>query len=36
MDKSEITTQKLIQSNYFQFEADFVSSLSCIPMQVRM
>lgn len=23
-------------SNYFQFEADFVDSLRCIPMQVRM
>lgn len=23
-------------SNYFQFEADFVGSLQCIPMQVRM
>ncbi|MBE9045868.1 nitrate reductase associated protein [Pleurocapsales cyanobacterium LEGE 10410] len=23
-------------SNYFQFEADFVNSLRCIPMQVRM
>lgn len=24
------------QDNYFQFEADFVNSLHCIPMQVRM
>jgi hypothetical protein len=36
MDNSEFTTQKSRQSNYFQFEADFVGSLSCIPMQVRM
>jgi hypothetical protein len=35
MDNSNVTTQSK-QSNYFQFEADFVGSLNCIPMQVRM
>ena len=25
-----------LNHNYFQFEADFVGSLRCIPMQVRM
>jgi hypothetical protein len=35
MDNLDVTTQS-IQSNYFQFEEDFVGSLNCIPMQVRM
>lgn len=28
--------EKSKPTNYFQFEADFVGSLQCIPMQVRM
>ncbi|MEL6441980.1 MAG: nitrate reductase associated protein [Cyanobacteria bacterium J06621_8] len=30
------TQSSTSDSNYFQFEADFVGSLQCIPMQVRM
>ncbi len=40
MDNSKITPHfsngESTNSNYFQFEADFVGSLQCIPMQVRM
>lgn len=36
MENSESTAKNLQTYNYFQFEADFVGSLRCIPMQVRM
>ena len=36
MDNSEFKTQNSQTTNYFQFEADFIGSLQCIPMQVRM
>lgn len=36
MDNSGSNTPISQPTNYFQFEADFVGSLHCIPMQVRM
>ncbi|WP_019508604.1 nitrate reductase associated protein [Pleurocapsa sp. PCC 7319] len=36
MDNSGFNPSISQSTNYFQFEADFVGSLHCIPMQVRM
>ena len=36
MENLEFNTQPSQQNKYFQFEADFIESLQCIPMLVRM
>ncbi|HEY9770728.1 MAG TPA: nitrate reductase associated protein [Coleofasciculaceae cyanobacterium] len=36
MSNLQPQSHKFESTNYFQFEADFVGSLQCIPMQVRM
>jgi len=36
MDNIQPQSSKIVSSKYFQFETDFVGSLQCIPMIVRM